>query len=85
MRQCRAVVQILPQTDRETHRAERRRLGNDRTDDGDAEHVGLELHQHIVDGRAAVDLEHVERDAGVQTMASSTARVWKRIDSRVAR
>ena len=46
---------------REIRGAQRRGLGDARAHDGHAEHVGLELHQQIVRGRAAVDAQLDER------------------------
>src|SRR5580765_7493647 len=46
-------------------RAESGRLRDPRLDDGDAEDVGLQLHADPVGRDTAVDLEHLERDAGV--------------------
>ena len=57
-----------PEADREAGevgRAERRRLGDRGPDDGHAEQVGLELHEQVVGGRAAVDAQLGERDARV--------------------
>ena len=48
---------------REIRGAERRRFGDRRPDDRDAEQVGLELHQRVVGRRAAVDAQLVQRDA----------------------
>ena len=62
------IVEVLPEPDGEPGRvggAERGRFGDDGADDRDAEHVGLQLHQGVVDRRAAVHLEHFEADAGV--------------------
>ena len=62
------LVGVLPEADREAgrvRRAERRGLGDDRPADRDAEDVGLDLHAQLVGGDAAVDLEHLEVDAGV--------------------
>src|SRR5439155_8693799 len=58
----------LPEADRETgrvRRAQGRGLGDHRPAHRYAEDVGLELHAQPVRGDAAVDLEHVEPDAGV--------------------
>ena len=62
------VLDLRPEADRQAGgvgRAEGRRLGDLRPDDRHAQDVGLELHQHLVEHHAAVDLEGRQRDAGV--------------------
>src|ERR1700724_3058834 len=46
-------------------RAESRCLADGGADDGDSQNVGLELHEEIVFGRPAVDLEILRRTAAV--------------------
>ena len=62
------LVEVGPEPDREpcgVGRAERRRLGDDRTHDRHTEDVGLELHERVVRDHAAVDLQLGEVDARV--------------------
>ena len=68
---CQCAPQRLdvgPEADRQAGGvggAERRRLGDDRPHDGHVEHVGERLHEQVVGGHAAVDLERAELHAGV--------------------
>ena len=79
----------VPVADREAgevRRAERGRLGDDRSLDRDAEEVGLELEQQVVGRGAAVDAERVAaRSPASAAIASRTSATWKAIDSSVAR
>ena len=50
---------------REVGRSERRRLRGSRALDRDAEHVGLELHQEVVEARTAVDVEAGQAHLGI--------------------
>ena len=64
----RAAPGVRPEPDGQAGRvggAERGGLGHHRAADRHAQDVGLELHGQVVGGHAAVDLEHVEADAGV--------------------
>ena len=65
--------------------AERGRLGHLRADHGHAEHVGLELHQQLVGGHAAVDAQLGERDVGDALAASTTSRDCQAAASSAAR
>src|SRR5690349_17349731 len=59
---------VCPITHREPGRVcgpERRGLGDARPHDGNAELVGLKLHQELVRDHAAVDAQLLDRDAGV--------------------
>ena len=49
----------------EISRAERGGFGDGRTNDGNAENIGLELHESVVGGGAAIDAEFGERRVGV--------------------
>ena len=61
------LVEIRPEADGQAGReggAERRRLGHGGADHRHAEHVGLELHEQLVGGHAAVDAQLGEGHAG---------------------
>ena len=65
---CAQLVGVVPEAGGQAGgvgRAERGGLGDHRPADRHAEDVGLDLHAQVVGGDAAVDLEHVEVDAGV--------------------
>ena len=62
------VGQVFPVADGQAGqigRAQGRRFGDDGPADRGVENVGLELHQAVVHRRAAIDLEHGQRQAGV--------------------
>src|SRR6266542_3370551 len=63
------VVDLLPEPDgqaRRVGRAERGGLCHGRPDHRHAEDIGLELHQEVVVDHPAVDLQLLQRDAGVR-------------------
>ena len=64
----RHIAEVIPEPDRQSRgvrRAEHGRLGDCRADHRKAEHVGLELHQHLVAHHAAVDFERRQFETGV--------------------
>src|SRR6266508_588807 len=66
---CPEVVDLLPEPDRQARRvgrAERGGLRHGRPDHLHAEDVGLVLHHEVVVDHAAVDLQLLQRDAGVR-------------------
>ena len=82
------AVAVRPDAGREPGRvggAERGRLDDLRADDGDAEDVGLELHQHVVARLPPSTRSSVELATGVGDDASITSRVWNAAASSAAR
>ena len=78
---ARSCLLILPYARAEAGEergAERGRLDELGARDLDAEHVGLELHQQIVRGGAAVDLEHAQRLARVALHRAQDVDVLQR-------